>query len=497
MLLKPNKADLRRIVYALGRVVFVVGAAGLLPLTWALARQEWQSATSFVLMIGIALLAGAISTLIAPKDRTLAWSHGMAVVALAWIVVPALGALPLYFSGHYGSPLDAFFDAMSGVSTTGLSVIQDLDHLSDSVNVWRHALQFLGGQGIVLAALTFFAASGILSLYFAEGRDDRIFPSVKSTARFIWLVSGVHALAGISVYMFEGVATLGYGWYRSLFHGVNIFMAAFDTGGFTPQSTSLAYYHSITYEATTAVLMIAGAVSFSLHYMWWRREKGSLKNLEVRTILTTFVITLVAGTIGLAAQGLYTDTASLTRRGFFQILSAHTGTGFATVSNSDLASWKGLAFVGMGMAMALGGMASSTSGGVKSLRVGLTVRAIIDSVRGALLPENAIVSKTYIQNGRHRLTAQLAQSVMTISLLYVGLYLVGTAVGVAYGYPIQDAMFESVSASAAVGLSVGITSPAMPVLMKVLMIGQMWLGRLEFIAAFSLVGFVASWVVGE
>ena len=114
-----------------------------------------------------------------------------------------------------------------------------------------------------------------------------------------------------------------------------------------------------------------------------------------------------------------------------------------------------------------------------------------------MLPENAIVSKTYTQNGRHRLTARLAQSVMTISLLYVGLYLLGTAVGVAYGYSLQDAMFESVSASAAVGLSVGITSPAMPVLMKVVMIGQMWLGRLEFIAAFSLVGFVASWVVGD
>jgi len=243
--------------------------------------------------------------------------------------------------------------------------------------------------------------------------------------------------------------------------------------------------------------MIAGAISFSLHHMWWRKREGSFKNLEVRTILITFGITLTVGLVGLAAQGLYTDVGSLARRGFFQVLSAHTGTGFATVSSSDLANWQGLAFVGMAMAMALGGMASSTAGGVKSLRVGLTVRAIFDSVRGALLPEKAVVSRTYLQNGKRHLTPELAQSVMVISLLYVGLYLAGAAVGVAYGYPLQDALFESVSASAAVGLSVGITSPTMPLLMKILMIGQMWLGRLEFIAAFSLVGFVASWVVGE
>ena len=497
MLLRPNWSDARRIAFALGRVILVVGAAGLLPLAWAIGKREWASAVAFVLMIGIAALIGSVSTLVAPKDPRLRWSHGMTVVALAWLAVPALGALPLYLSGHYGSMVDAFFDAMSGVSTTGLSVIQDLDHLSESVNIWRHALQFLGGQGIVLAALTFFAATGILSLYYGEGRDERIFPSVMSTARFIWLVSGVHAAVGVTVYTLEGVFRLGYSWSRALFHGANVFMAAFDTGGFTPQSTSLMYYHSLTFEVTTAVLMIAGAISFSLHHMWWRKREGSFKNLEVRTILITFGITLTLGLVGLAAQGLYNDVGSLTRRGFFQVLSAHTGTGFATVSSSDLADWQGLAFVGMAMAMALGGMASSTAGGVKSLRVGLTVRAIFDSVRGALLPEKAVVPRTYRQNGQRHLTPQLAQSVMVISLLYVGLYLAGAAVGVAYGYPLQDALFESVSASAAVGLSVGITSPTMPVLMKILMIGQMWLGRLEFIAAFSLVGFVASWVVGE
>nr|MCU0282114.1 TrkH family potassium uptake protein [Acidimicrobiia bacterium] len=152
---------------------------------------------------------------------------------------------------------------------------------------------------------------------------------------------------------------------------------------------------------------------------------------------------------------------------------------------------------GITLAMALGGMASSTAGGVKSLRVGLALKMLKDQVRSVLLPDRAVVSQAYYQGGRKRLTPALGQAVLLVSLLYVTLYLAGAVAGLAYGYPLQEALFESVSASANVGLSVGITSPGMPVMLEVTYLLQMWLGRLEFVAVFALFGFVVAAVKGR
>jgi len=498
MLLRPSPDDLRHIGVDLGRVIAVVGAVGILPLFWAIAQREWKPAGYFILMIGVAaIFAGATRLLAKEGRRSVDWSHGLVVVALVWLAVPALGTIPLILSGHFGSWSDAYFDAMSGITTTGLSTIQDLDHLSESINVWRHLLQFLGGQGIVLAALTFFSASGALSLYQAEGRDERIFPSVGTTARFIWYVSLVHGVFGVTTLTIDGILSQGFEASRAFFHAVTIFMAAFDTGGFSPQSTSIAYYHSPIFEILVSILMIAGAMSFGLHHAIWSRQRGLIRNLEVRTIILTFMGTLTLTMVGLSMIGAFEAATPLLRRGLFHALSAHTGTGFSTVSSAELSRWSGFAFAGIAIAMALGGMSSSTAGGVKSLRIGLTFRALLDTVREALLPERVVLPATYHQYGRHRLNPKLAQSVMTVSLLYVGLYLLGAAIGIGHGFGLQESLFESVSASAAVGLSVGIVSPTMPTLLQWTMIFQMWIGRLEFIAVFALFGFAVAWIRGK
>lgn len=498
MLIRPVAEDFRIIASYLGRIFTVVAAAGLFPLGWAVLGREWHPFASFLLMVGIFALLGVAGLRVAPEEARLDWSHGMVVVALTWLLVPAIGSLPFIFSGHWGSPLDALFDAMSGLTTTGLALVQDLDHLAPSLNFWRHLLHFLGGQGIILAALSLFAGGGGITLYYGEARDERILPSVTSTARFIWTVAVVHLVAGVLVLGLIGHQFLGFDWRRSFFHALMIFFAAFDTGGFAPQSTSIGYYHSAVFEAATAVLMVAGAMSFGVHYALWRGPRRALfRNLETRTILSTFGFTMVLTIVGLGATGIYSSVAGLGRQGLFQVLSAHSGTGFATVSSSELAQWGGLAFGGIAIAMALGGMGSSTAGGVKSLRVGLTVRALVNQIKQVLLPEGAVVGTGYYQAGQRRLTPELAQSAMAVSLLYVALFLLGTGVAIAYGTSVQAALFESVSAGASVGLSVGVTDPAMPVLLKLTYIFQMWAGRLEFVAVFALLGFLYAWVRGR
>jgi trk system potassium uptake protein TrkH len=498
MLIRPVSNDYRVIGFYLGRIFLVVAGASLLPLAWAAIAREWHPFGSFLLMIGVFAFLGVMGTKLNPEESKLNWSHGMVVVALTWLIVPVIGAVPLLLSGHFSHPIDALFDAISGLTTTGLSLLGDVDHLASSLNFWRHMLQFLGGQGIILAALSIFAGTGGITLYFGEARDERILPSVTSTARFIWAVSVVHLIFGVAALGLVGWLVLGFDPDRALFHGLMTFFAGFDTGGFSPQSTSVGYYHSAIFEGFTAVLMVAGAMSFGLHYALWRGNRRAVfANLETRTIMATFGFTMVLTLVGLAATGLFSSVMGLTRQGFFQILSAHTGTGFATVSSAELAQWGGLAFGGIAIAMALGGMGSSTAGGVKSLRIGLTIKAVLNQIRQVLLPEHAVVGTAYHQTGRKHLTPSLIQSVMIISLLYVALYLLGAGVGMAYGIPLQDALFESVSASANVGLSVGVTSPSMPFLLKAVYMLQMWAGRLEFVAIFSLLGFLYASVRGK
>ncbi len=500
MLIKPVRKDFEAIGHNLGRVFTVVGVASFAPAIWAVLSKEWHPLSSFLLMIGVFLVLGQLGVRLPYRGEVdrLAWSHGMVVVALTWLLVPLIGAIPFMLSGHFGSPLDSYFEAMSGLSTTGLSLVQDLDHLATSLNFWRHLLHFLGGQGIIIAALVLFAGRGNLTLYYGEAREEKILPSVKSTAKFIWAVSLVHLVAGVAALGFVAWQVLGFSPTRSLFHGLMVFFAGFDTGGFTPQSTSIAYYRSAIFEATTAVLMIAGAMSFGVHFaMWRRRSRSVMENLETRTILATLGLTMILTMAGLAATGVYTTVFGLGRQGMFQVVSAHTGTGFTTVTSAELGSWGGLAFGGIVLAMALGGMGSSTSGGVKALRVGLTVRAISNQIKQVLLAEGAVARTSYVQGSRKQLTPELAQSAMSVSLLYVALFALGTGVALMYGYPLQTALFESVSAGASVGLSAGITDVSMPALLKVTYIVQMWLGRLEFVAIFALFGFLISWLRGK
>jgi len=498
MLRRPTSDDVRLIVYFLGRTSYIVAVAGALPAVWAALGREWSPFASFVLMVGVFCVLGAIgSSFGRPEDR-LDWSHGMVVVALTWLLVPAIGSIPLLLSGHFGDPLDAFFDAMSGITTTGLSVLQDLDHLAPSVNFWRHLLHFLGGQGIVLAAISLFAGGAGMTLFYGEARDEKIFPSVTSTGRFIWAVSIVHLVFGVALLAGIGIFSVGLTPLRSVFHGLMVFMAGFDTGGFSPQSTSVGYYHSAAFEAATAVMMVAGAMSFGLHFALWRRRRAqAFRNLETRTLAATFAITLAMTIAGLAALGVYSGVFGLSRQSLFHVLSAHSGTGFSTVPSTELATWGGLAFGGIAIAMALGGMASSTAGGVKALRIGLTVKALRDQVRQVLLPERAVVPQGYYQAGKRRLTPELAQAVMAVSLLFVAMYLIGAGVGMAYGSSLQASLFESVSAGANVGLSVGLTTPVMPAPLEITYIVEMWLGRLEFVAVFALVGFIVAAVRGK
>lgn len=500
MLIRPNRSDLRIIGYYVGRVVYGVGVTLLLPLVVALALGEWNSASAIGVGAGVGIVIGQAAEIRLFTRAGLRWSHGMVTVALSWLLAALVLALPFYLSGHFASFVDAYFDAMSGLTTSGLSLLQDLDHLSDSMNFVRHLSHFAGGQGIIIVVLTVFSsgAGQIGTLFVGEGRDERVVPNVIRTARFIYLIATAWLIVGTAALFVAGLhAGLNPG--RALFHGVNLFMAAFDTGGFSPNSTSLAYYHSVAIEVVAIVLMVAGALSFPIHFdLWRRRARTAMQHVESRTFATTMATLVVVTVLGLARTGTYTDTGGLFRKGVFTVISAHTGTGFTVISpRLFVTDWGLFAPAAIVVAMSLGAMAGSTAGGMKSIRIGMATKSVVRDIRKAIAPPSSLVVASYRSRFRRVLTDQQVSSAIVIIVLFLLMYLGGALVGVFYGVPIDQALFESTSAGANVGLTAGYIGPTNPTPLKVVYILQMYLGRLEFLAAFALVGFVVAMVRGK
>lgn len=494
--MRPEPSDLRLIGFYLGKVVTGLAIVMAIPAVVALLGREWNSLSALLIGMALCLGIGQVAAWRLATPRALTWAHGTVIVALAWLLGPVLAAVPLHLSGHFVTPLDAIFDALSGLTTSGLTVMEDLDHLAWSMSIYRHLLHFVGGQGIVIVVLSLFAQGGahVATLYASEARDERIVPNIVRTARFIYVIAGTYLLIGTAALTAAlWVAGLSLG--RAFGHGVALFMAAFDTGGFAPTSQSLAYYHSFGVEVVAMLLMVAGTLSFGLHFQLWRGDRDELwRHLETRTLAVTLGLLTVGAMAALAWSGAQTQPGGLIRTGFVTVISAHTGTGFAVTSGSTmLADWGALAPLAVVLAMALGGMASSTAGGMKAMRIGLLVKGLHLEIRRILLPENALVVQTYHAHGTRLLRERAMWSSAVLLLMYLLTYLVGGFAGLIDGrFSISETIFESVSAAANVGLSVGIVGPQMPTGLQVVYMLQMWLGRLEFIAAFVLIGYVVS-----
>jgi trk system potassium uptake protein len=497
---RPRASDLRVIGFYLGRVMLALGVIQLVPLTVAGFLREWNAASAFAVGSGLALISGAATARLRTVRR-LDWSQGMVIVALAWLLGAALCAVPLYLSGHFRGYLPALFEAMSGLTTSGLSLIEDLDHLAVSMNLWRLIMQFIGGHGIIGVLLVLHSGAAAMRpdvLYVGEAREEHLAPNVVRTARLIYTIAVTYLVLGTAALFVAGLFAGLQPW-RALFHAVCLFMGAFDTGGFAANSTSIAYYHSLSIETVLIVLMLAGGLSFGLHYELWRGHRAELRlSTETRTFAIT-LISLTALVVGsLAAVGTFSTTGALYRTGVFTMISAHTGTGFAVTSGRlFVTDWGFLAPAGLVVAMALGAMAASTAGGIKALRVGIAAKGVAREIVRVVNPRSMLTVSSYHSKGRRVLRDDQVRSALTVLLLYLATYATGAMIGLWYGSEMTEALFEATSAAANVGLSIGIVTPGMPDPLIIAYIALMWMGRLEFLAVFALIGFVLSALRGR
>jgi len=469
----------------------------IIPTITSLLFKEWSPMLDFIISISISLIVGFVLVMIGMRTKesksNFQWKHGLAVAALSWILLTLLCAIPYRLSGHTKSFLDACFDVMSGFTTTGVFLTQDLDHLSNGLNMWRHMLTFIGGQGMVVLALTFLVKGigGAYKMYVGEGKDIELVPNVKGTAKQIWKISLIYLIIGTAALWIIGMI-IGLKPVSAFLHALYIFESSWSTGGFSPNTQNIMYYHSILYETIAIIIFVLGSFNFGLHYAIWQgKRKELVKNIETQSFFITSFIACILALAGLAKLNVYPDAIAGFRRIVFNILSAHTTTGFGSIYARQFAlEWGDFGILIMVLVMLIGGSACSTAGGFKGLRVGIVFKGLIMDVKKLLSSDRNM--KVY--KFHHIKDQVLEDSLIKSSAIIIGCYIVtftiGTLLGTYYGYPLADSAFEAASVTGNVGLTIGVTTPSMPAIMKVYYIIAMYLGRLEFLSIFVLIGYI-------
>lgn len=496
MWLRLRINDVRAIVSTLGTMVVAVAATMLVPLVVALACGETKPACSFLLSFGATFFLGSAMRLVRPKTKGLTRMQALVVTGLAWVAASLVSSLPFVVQGLYSSPLDALFDAVSCYTGTGMSLIQRLSHLPYSFGVWRMIMLAIGAQGIVIMALamgTISKFSGAGMLFEAEGHQDKLMPGMADTSRFIISFMGAFIAAGTVLCTLLCFWLCGMEPMRALYHGFSLAVAGATTGGITVMDVGALYYHQPVIYAVLICLMLAGTFSFAVYLrMAAKGPRELLRDAETRMILAWSFVVLTLLAVSFAQDGAFGDLGTFLDKGVFNAVSALTGTGFCTLTSSQLTGVASRAvlfcFI---LGMAMGGATSSTAGGVKAIRVVVAIKTFVSEVRRVLMPSSAREVIRYYHLGQRTLTGELSRNAMIVFLLFMLTYLVGGMAGVLFGVDPLSAMLESVSCTNNCGISAGVVSPDLPVTLKTVYLVQMLAGRLEFVTLLATIASVA------
>jgi trk system potassium uptake protein TrkH len=349
----------------LGLLLMVFSLTMLPPVAFSIifADQAWLS---FVEGFALTLVAGVLCWFPVHRQRKeLRLRDGFLVVAGFWTVLGTFGAAPLYFDDHLSlSFTDAVFESMSGLTTTGATVLTGLDDLPPSILYYRQQLQWLGGMGIIVLAVAVLPRRGVggMQLYRAETpgpvKDTKLTPRITETAKALWYV-----YLSFTIACFLGYMGAGMGWFDALCH-------AFSTvaiGGFSTHDLSIGYFDSAAVDIVAIVFMFFAGINFSLHFYAWRyvsiRHYQQDPEFRAYTFVLVVISLLVVG--GLLQYGTYNSIQDTALNGIFQAVSIATTTGFTT---DNFSAWPAAIPVLLVFASFIGGSAGSTAGGIKVIR---------------------------------------------------------------------------------------------------------------------------------
>lgn len=443
-------------------------------------EKDW---VAFSISISVTALAGwCLKKFSKPRSDNMGRKDGCMITCMVWVVYSLFGMLPFIMGSPHLNVSEAFFETMSGFTTTGATVIRDVEQCSHGIVLWRALTQWIGGLGIVLFTLAIIPSlnnSKGIFMFHAEVSGithDKIGARIANTAKTLWVLYGIITLVLI-VLLWIGPMNL----FESVCHA----FTAISTGGYSTRNTSIASYNSVYVKTVLSVFMFIGGVNFGLIYAAVRGAFGSLwKNDVLRAFLILIGVNYVLTIISILHAGAFQGWQSVTIDPIFHIISAMTSTGFGA---GNFEAWGELSLVLTILMMYFGACAGSTTGGAKLDRLVYLCKNLNVEIKRAVSPR----TMKSIRVNNQLITPEHTNQILAFLLTYTGLIFVGGLLLSALDFPIVDAFFSSISCVSNNGLGAGVTGVTgsydfLPNIGKWVMSFLMLAGRLEIFALIML-----------
>lgn len=450
-------------------------------MTMALGVSLWYNEPDngvFLLSTIITLLAGVIGLLVGRRaESRMGEREGYVIVAMVWVVFSAFGLLPYYLSGQVPTLTDAWFESMSGFTTTGATIIPDLEVITHGLLFWRSLTQWIGGMGIIvlsIAILPIFGLNG-MQLYAAEVSGltyEKLSPRIADTAKMMWTTYVLLTAAEVLALWLCGM---------DVFDAVCHSFSTIATGGFSTHNNSLEFYDSAAIHYTVTFFMFISGINFVLLiYLLRGKARNFFQDEELRWYSVAVLVFAVMLTIGLYIArpgwtGLHMERAF--RDSIFTVISSMTSTGYTI---SDYMYWPVVAWVVVFFLMLTGACAGSTAGGIKWVRLAIILKNGVAEFQRRIHP-NAIIP---VKLNEKNVPQQTINNIMAFLIFYIFIIVVTVVIFCASGVNFDESIGAAVSAIGNVGISIGQFGPAgtyaaFPTVAKWVMSFVMLIGRLE------------------
>ncbi len=480
----------KSVVNIIGFILILLGASMIFSIGWSLYYHDdinfKRDLIALIKSLVVTLLSGIVlvlGTYSKKKRKELSVRDGFAIVALAWIFMAAFSALPYYFSLDFNY-VNAFFEAMSGITTTGASIVNNIESLSHGILFWRSFTQFIGGMGIIVFSIAILPLLGFggVQLFKAEVAGptaDKLTPRIKQTAKYLWGIYLGLIFLQTMIMWFEG-------WFLGIdkltfFHALTHSFCTISTAGFSTFNDSIASFESPIVTWTIILFMFLSAVNFTLHFLFLIKGSfGYLKNSEFKVYCKLIVAVSIFFFISIYKSNIpdLSTTYSKIESSVFYSVSFMSTTGFTLTNYSD---WGNSSLIVIFILLFVGGCAGSTTGGIKLIRTLLVLKYLKSIVRKLIHPKGVYP----IRIGSKEVSDDIIQGVLGFYLFYILIFMMlSLLVAITANTDFISSLAVSASTIGNIGPGLGVIGPMynwsdFPNFTKVIISFCMLLGRLE------------------
>ena len=456
-----TKTDLIVVARNSGYLMIGIGLMCLIPLIFDLIYFEFDI-LSFVIPGAISILIGLFDLTYFDKrvDKKIRLKHGMMISSFAWLWASLIGGFVFTLATGI-SPLDGVFESMSALTGTGITLFVDVEILPHSILFFRALEQWIGGLGVVVMVIGVLTKPGSVSskLYQSEAREERIKPSIKNTLEKTLQIYVIYTIAGIILYLLAGMP---------VFDSICNTFSIISTGGMSIKNANMGFYQNDLIYFISIVLMILGATSFMVHYKVIKtRGKSLINDLQFKIIIS--VIAIVTLMLYLVSNIVPMDL-------LFTVVSAITTTGASVATPNVMASWPSFVIICLMCLMLTGGSNGSTVGAIKLVRMITFFKGIYRHIREIMSPEGRVVA---VKLHGHKIPEKSIAQAGSFITLYMMFIMFTWALFCLFGYDPFRSLFAAMSLQGNNGLELGIITPTLHPVLKLVSMFDMWTGRLE------------------